>query len=92
MRSAIANHTFRAAQALAAEGRWGRSYLQMFESADTQAVTDRANRLYAVGELRQAAELLTQSGPAYPFGMHPRQQGRFAGTEKITPWPVRHLS
>ena len=64
MQSTIHDRTFRAAQALSAEGRWARSYLKLFESADTQTLTDRANRLYAIGELRQAAELLTQSGPA----------------------------
>jgi hypothetical protein len=66
MQSTIRDRTFRAAQALAAEGRWARSYLQLFEGADSQALTDRANRLYVMGELRQAAELLTQRGPAYP--------------------------
>jgi len=60
MRSTIHDRTFRAAQALSAEGRWARSYLKLFESAYTQTLTDRANRLYAIGELRQAAELLTQ--------------------------------
>ena len=72
MQSTIHDRTFRAAQALSAEGRWARSYLKLFESADTQTLTDRANRLYAIGELRQAAELLTPSDPAYPFGMHTR--------------------
>jgi hypothetical protein len=83
MRSTIGDRTFRGAQALSAEGRWARSYLKLFESAETQALKDRANRLYVIGELRQAAELLTQSGPAYPFGMDARPQGGFAGTEEL---------
>jgi hypothetical protein len=64
MQSTIRDRAFRAAQALSAEGRWGGSYLKPFESAETRALKDQASRLYAIGELRQAAELLTQSGPA----------------------------
>jgi hypothetical protein len=65
MQSRIRHRTFKAAQALSAEGRWGGSYLKPLESAKTRALKDRANRLYAIGELRQAAELLTQSGPGF---------------------------
>jgi hypothetical protein len=64
MQSTISDRTFRAAQALSIEGRWARSYLQLFESAATRALTDCANRLYVIGEFRQAAELLTERDPA----------------------------
>jgi hypothetical protein len=64
MQSTIRHRTFRAAQALAAEGIWGGRYLKPFESAEIRALKNRANRLYAIGELQEAAELLTQIGPA----------------------------
>jgi hypothetical protein len=103
MRSTIGDRTFRAAQALAAEGRWARSYHKLFESADTQSVTDWANRLYAVGDLRQAADLLTQSGCVYPVSfletapfasdVWPLDLGGIraaaAGVAPIFPWVAR---
>ena len=58
MQSTFSEQTSRADQVLSAERKWAGSRSRNCESPGASALAARANRLYVMGELRLAAELL----------------------------------
>jgi hypothetical protein len=70
MQPTIDNRTSEADKVWFAQRELVGSHLNDYESLGTRAVTARANRLFIMGELSLAAELLTPSDFVCLFGKH----------------------